>query len=344
MAETKMKSCLFRDGGLKDRAPALNLSYLVLKLAVCYNWPMGPRDKVHNRRRWFCRSGLVLLSVAGVVAVGLAGSSGLIAYMALHPLSRSSPTPTGMNTSAFLEIQFTTLDGLTLRGWHLPGRDNATVILIHGFARDRSELLLEAQWLTEQGFGTLLFDTRAQGVSGGAHIGLGYSERLDVRAAVNFLRAKSPNEIIGIMGYSMGAVAAIQAAAADSRIRAVLAVSPYADLRQLVNHQLGLARALAPLIMWWGEKMTGTRIADFDPLSAVAALAPRPILIMEAGNDAVLPPKSGRLLYEAASDPKQLWSVPGIPHVGFAQTTPDAYRQRILDFFQDTLLLDQAAP
>lgn len=305
---------------------------------------MDPQNTIRNRRRWLCRSGLVLLSVAGVVATGLAGSSGLIAYVALHPLSRSSPTPTGMDTNAFQEIQFTTLDGLTLRGWHLPGRGNASVILVHGFARDRSELLLEAQWLTERGFGALLFDMRAQGASEGAHIGLGYSEGLDVQAAVDFVRATSPDEVIGVMGYSMGAVAAIQAAASDSRIRAVLAVSPYVDLRQLVNHQLGSARALTALVIWWGEKMTGTRVADFDPLSAVAALAPRPILIVEAGDDVVLPPNCGRQLYEAASVPKQLWSVPGVPHVGFAQTTPDAYRQRVLDFFQDALLLDQDAP
>jgi alpha-beta hydrolase superfamily lysophospholipase len=305
---------------------------------------MGPRDKVHKRRRWLLRSGLVLLSVAGVVAAGLAGCSGVIAYMTLHPLSRSSPVPPGMNIRALREIQFTTQDGLTLSGWHLPGRDNATVILVHGFARDRTELLLEAQWLTERGFGALLIDTRAQGASEGEHIGLGYSERLDVRAAVDFVRAKSPDEVIGVMGYSMGGVAAILAAAEDPRIRAVLAVSPYADLRQLVNHQLGAARALARLVIWWGEQMTGTRVADFDPLSAAAALAPRPVLIMEAGNDAMLPPNSGRQLYEAASDPKQLWSVPGVPHVGFAQTTPDAYRQRVLGFFRDALLLYQEAP
>jgi alpha-beta hydrolase superfamily lysophospholipase len=304
---------------------------------------MGVQDKIQNRRRWLYRSGLALLSIAGIVGAGLAGSTGLIAYLALHPLSRSSPIPPGMNTQALQEIQFTTQDGLTLRGWHIPGRDNASVILVHGFARDRSELLLEAQWLMERGFGALLVDTRAQGASQGANIGLGYSEGLDVRAAVDFVRAKSPDEVIGVMGYSMGAVAAIQAASADPRISAVLAVSPYADLRQLIKHRLGWARALAPLVIWWGEKMTGTHASDFDPLVAVAALTPRPILIVEAGNDAMLPPNSGRQLFDAASDPKQLWSVPDVPHVGFTQTMRDAYQQRVLDFFQDALL-DQDAP
>jgi len=306
---------------------------------------MGSKDAMRDARPWFRRSALALMSLVGIVGVGLAGSSWLIAYVALHPPSRIvGPTLTGPNALALRDIRFATADGLILRGWHVPGQNGATVILVHGFARDRSELLLEAQWLAERGFGALLFDTRGQGASEGGHIGFGYPEALDVQAAVDFIRDLSPRERIGVMGYSMGAVAGIQAAAADARIQAVLAVSPYANPRELIKHRLGLARALAPFVIWWGEKMTGLRFADLNPLVAVAAIAPRSILILEAGDDAMLPPKSGRQLYAAAAEPKELWSVPGVPHVGFVQTAPDAYRQRMLDFFERFLISGQVSP
>ena len=284
------------------------------------------------------------MSFVGIVGLGLAGSSWLVAYVALHPRSRNvGSTLIAPQALALREVRFATEDGLTLRGWHVPGRNGATVILVHGFARDRSELLLEAQWLTRSDFGALLIDTRAQGASDGAHIGFGFSEALDVRAAVDFLRHLSPRERIGVMGYSMGAVATIQAAAADERIQAVLAVSPYANPRELVDHRLGFARMLAPLVIWWGEKMTDTCLADLNPLVTVAAIAPRPILILEAGDDTMLPPRSGRQLYAAAAEPKELWSVPGVAHVSFAQTVPDAYRQRMLDFFERFLISSQGS-
>jgi alpha-beta hydrolase superfamily lysophospholipase len=296
---------------------------------------------IPRRQRRLCRAGLMFLSLIGAIGVGVVGGSWLVAYVALHPPSRiTDPTSAERIMLATREITFVTADGLTLNGWHAPGTNHATVILVHGFARERHELLREAQWLSGSGFGVLLFDTRAQGASEGANIGFGLSEGADVRAAVDFVRDRSPEEAVGVMGYSMGAVAAIQAAAQDTRIGAVLVVSPYADPRQLIDYRLGFARPLAPLLIWWGERMSGLHIADLQPLVAVTKIAPRPILIMEAGNDTMLPPNCGRQLYEAASDPKGFWSAPDVPHVGFAESTPHAYRERLLSFFEQSLILE----
>jgi len=281
------------------------------------------------------------MPIIGLLGLGLICGTGVVAYVVLHPPTLTTrQTPLDPPALAYTDVSFTTSDGLLLRGWHLPGENGATVILVHGFARDRSELLPEARWLVKQGYSALLFDSRSQGASGGAHISLGYLERMDIRAAVDFVLQRSPGERIGVMGYSMGAVAAIQAAAEDPRIRAVVAVSPFATLREAVNHRLAHLRPLAPLIIWWGERMSGLRLDDLRPVDVVAALAPRPILIMQAGDDKMVPPESGQRLYKAAARPKELWSVPGVAHVDFRQAVPEAYQRRTIDFFKRYLAPD----
>jgi alpha-beta hydrolase superfamily lysophospholipase len=302
---------------------------------------MEPKNEAQDRPPRVSRSSLALLLILGGFGLGLLGGPWLFAYIALHPPTLATGhTPLDPPALAYHDVSFTTADGLVLRGWHLPGQNGATVILVHGFARERGELLPEARWLVKQGYSALLFDSRAQGASDGAHISLGYLEALDIRAAVDFVLERSPGERIGVMGYSMGAVAAIQAAAEDTRIQAVIAVSPFATLRASVDHRLARLRPLAPLITWWGERMTGLRLDDLRPVDVVAALSPRPILIMQAGGDKMVPPDSGRRLYEAAAAPKELWSVPGVAHVDFRQAVPEPYQRRMIDFFQRYLLPD----
>jgi len=302
---------------------------------------MKPINKLRNRHQRVYRLSLTLMPIIGLLGLGLFAGTGVVAYVVLHPPTLTSGgTPLDPPALAYTDVSFTTADDLLLWGWHLPGKNGATVILVHGFARDRSELLPEARWLVEQGYSALLFDSRAQGASDGAYISLGHLERLDIRAAVDFVLEQSPDERIGVMGYSMGAVAAIQAAAEDPRIRAVVAVSPFATLREAVNHRLAHLRPLAPLIAWWGERMTGLRLDDLRPVDRVAAISPRPLLIMQADDDKMVPPESGQRLYRAAAMPKELWSAPGVAHVDFRQAVPEAYKRRIIDFFQRYLSPD----
>jgi alpha-beta hydrolase superfamily lysophospholipase len=298
---------------------------------------MAPQGKAHGYHRWICLPGLVALP-----AIALLGGTWLVAYLTLHPITRSTgASPADWPALNYQEISFTTADGLLLRGWYLPGRGDAVVIMVHGFARDRSELLPEARWLVERGYAVLLFDLRAHGSSDGSHIGLGYLEALDVVAAVDYALARSPQQRVGVIGYSLGGVAAIHAASKDTRIEAVVAVSPFANLRDTVSYRLSLFRPLAPLVVWWGEQMTGLRLHDVQPTDWVAWLPPRPILIMQAGGDEMVPLDSGQRLFSAAGEPKELWSVPGVAHVDFRQALPETYKQRILDFLERYLPLRQ---
>jgi fermentation-respiration switch protein FrsA (DUF1100 family) len=279
------------------------------------------------------------IGVFALIGVGLTSGLWVVAYLTLHPRTQSTgQTPADPYGMAYREISFKTSDGLILRGWYIPGQNGATVVLVHGYARDRTELLPEARMLVNLGYGVLLFDTRAQGASDGAHIGLGYLETLDVRAAVDFALAQSPQTQIGVIGYSIGAVAALQAAAEDTRIRAVIAVSPFASLRDTVRHRFRKIQPPASILVWWGERMTGLDVDDLRPVDVVARIAPRPILIMQGEEDQMVPACSGQRLFAAALEPKELWSVPGVAHVDFRQAIPDEYQRKVIGFFEQVLI------
>lgn len=47
---------------------------------------------------------------------------------------------------------------------------------------------------------------------------------------------------------------------------------------------------------------------------------------------------TGKMLYDAAREPKELWLVPKAGHVDFEQFEPVAYEQHLIVFFDDNLL------
>jgi alpha-beta hydrolase superfamily lysophospholipase len=56
---------------------------------------------------------------------------------------------------------------LAIRGWHIPSRNRAAVILLHPMASNRLGALDHALMFARHGSGILMIDLRAHGESGG---------------------------------------------------------------------------------------------------------------------------------------------------------------------------------
>ena len=158
-----------------------------------------------------------------------------------NPISCIDRTPAKSGLHAE-EISFRSgLDGPDIFGWLLPSTGRRAVVLIHGLESyswdwEHPEL---AQAYVDAGFHVLLFDLRGHGRSTGNRLGLGWHERGDVRAAVDLLLARGfrPGSI-GVHGGSYGAVVALLAASITPEIAAVVADSPFADVRDLMDEQI----------------------------------------------------------------------------------------------------------
>ncbi|HET8630589.1 MAG TPA: alpha/beta fold hydrolase [Thermomicrobiales bacterium] len=249
------------------------------------------------------------------------------------------------------EVTFRTADGLALSGWYLPAaRPRDAVIICHGFAMSRNELLDLARGLRARDHAVLLFDFRAHGASAGDRSTIGYREATDIVAAVDFLRARPElaGRRIGVAGVSMGAAAAIQAAAREPRIAAVVADSSFAALDDVAANGIRLLYRLprypfAPLVIRFGELFCRTPIGLNRPIGAIGRIAPRPLLLIHCASDRLVPLTEARLLYAAAGEPKELWVVPDLDHACASLGLREDYLDRLDAFFSGALRAPEAA-
>ncbi len=233
--------------------------------------------------------------------------------------------------------------GLTLRGWYLLARNRAAIIVLHGAGCNRMCVWEMAQMFNKNGYGALILDLRAHGDSDGDTYRAGWK---DVTAAVAYLRGRRDVDHIGVWGFSLGGIAAIQGAARSPAVEAVVAdgagittLSEYPTPNTLVDW-LYVPFDIAFFTNWAlqsGEPLMPTT-------QAIAQLGSRPVMLIGTGGEG---PNRFELnctyqLYNAAREPKTLWIIPNIGHGTGFKTYPQAYEQKVIGFFNQALRLPSA--
>ncbi len=246
-----------------------------------------------------------------------------------------TPVDFGMD---YEEINLTTRDGLTLKSWYIASRNQAAVLIAHGASGNRASHLDQAKKLNESGFGVLLIELRGHGESDGSIITFSGE---DILAGVQFLKTRPDVEAdrIGVMGCSLGAMTAIQAAALTPDIQSVIAdgASPVAiedePPPQNIGEALMLPAYFSEYIVW---KLQGA--APPMPITrAVGVINPRPILFI-AGGELKSEVQAMQNFYDYTPGPKEFWIVPGAGHCGGWQVQNETYAQKMIQFFERTLL------
>jgi alpha-beta hydrolase superfamily lysophospholipase len=243
------------------------------------------------------------------------------------------------------DVTFESTDGTPIRAWLALAKAGApAVVLVHGFKTSRAEMLPWARFLHDAGYNALLLDLRGAGRSGGGTIGLGATETRDIRQAVQTAGEVFRTDDVAVLGISLGAGAAILAAADDPQIAAVVADSAWTDqdfqLARLGVIDVGPLRLpLPPLGVPAANAIVGADVTRARPLEAIARIAPRPILLIHSADDenATTPVDGAKKLYAAARDPKELWLAPSGGHVGAINAFPEEYRARVLAFLSNAL-------
>jgi len=247
------------------------------------------------------------------------------AVMVYRPKVRLIENPTSMLAWNYEEVSFESTDGVRISGWWIPSDPNQarnsdrTVIVCHGLGANKANQLVVAR-LLHGGYNLLAIDLRAHGRSGGNITTVGSDERYDVLGAVRWLRANraaQTRKIFGV-GASLGAAALVAAAADASEegqaIDALALYGTFDDLgalarsltQQYVPKPIGflLRRVMLPL----ADVHAGVRLESFRPAELIPFVWPRPVVILHGQQDEIIPFNHGRVLFNAALQPKHaLW-------------------------------------
>jgi uncharacterized protein len=235
-------------------------------------------------------------------------------------------------------------DGILLRGWKVraPQPNGAWVLLFHGVADNRMGVVEHALFLLRAGYSVTLMDARAHGASDGVVATYGWRESKDTSAILEALVASEHPRHIFALGESMGAAIALQSAAFDPRIEAVVAEASFASLREASYDYAGLQRfpllgktLFAPgawVMLARGQWIAGFSAADVSPEHAVAARA-FPVLLICDEADTTLPCRHAKKIYAAARGRKSLWKVPQAYHTAALGYQPAEFKRRVLAFF-----------
>ncbi len=262
-----------------------------------------------------------------------------------HPARVVYSNVTGINDTPIQKVSLKTSDGLTLTGWHIPSHNRATIILQHGWHANSSSMRKAALILAKHGYGVLMFDFRGQGQSEGDIVTLGLNETKDSDAAVQFALqlADTDKDKIGLLGNSMGAATGILATAHNPTIQALAVEGAFAELRDEIAVGIQVQTPLPPrpldaIFIWFAERQTGLSLSAIAPIDHIAAISPRPVLIMHGAADRRVFPESAHRLFDVAGDPKQLWIAPGATHIAIIDHDPAAYEAHVVTFFNQSLL------
>jgi fermentation-respiration switch protein FrsA (DUF1100 family) len=275
-------------------------------------------------------------AMASALIVFCAGEATACALTQTPRVTVAPATSTSGSIGARQTVTIQSASGSALRAWivrGVPGK--GAVLLLHGVASDRTSMLTRAQFLHDSGFTVLAPDFQAQGESPGAHITYGARESLDAASALAYLHAIVPDELIGVIGVSMGGAAALLGPG-PLKASAFVLESMYPTIRDAVSDRLeawfwpfgDVGRSLAPTLMGFIGANAGVAEAELQPIERIAQLG-APLMLLAGTIDPYTPLAEAESLYARAAEPKSMWAIEGAGHEDFHAFAPAEYERRV---------------
>lgn len=288
------------------------------------NAPSRPPPLRHlAKRRWLAAPGMLLvLALAVDPIVGRTLPARLVASPnggCPGDLAIDASTRAALGVTAERTV---TAGAVTLAAWVVDpvGPPRGTVLVLHGVLDRKESHVGTARALAREGLRALAVDLRGHGCSTGNQLGYGVLEAADLRVVLDALeRDGTLTGPLGVWGTSYGALQL----ASDARVRAVVAVAPFASLRQIVP---AYARRLLPGIHWLirdstlqGAITEGARLAGFDADDADSVRAicrtTAPVLLVHGTADIHIPIEHSEAILAARPTGTELVRVAGVDHL-----------------------------
>ena len=245
-----------------------------------------------------------------------------ILFLAQGALIYPAPRAIGPAPGGFEEIAYRTSDDLELSaGYRAAQPGFPTILYFHGNGADWVSSVVATDRLVPEGYGLLAAEYRGYRGNHGRPSEEGLYR--DGRAAIAFLARQgiNPGRIV-IIGNSIGSGVAVQMAT-EIRPMALVLISPFASLRQLVGEKF----------RWLPTGLLlRDRYENREKLGAVDA----PVLILHGDADTLIPHRHAELLAFGRGD-AELRIFPGYGH---DLAWHDVAEQAVIDFMARQIAKD----
>jgi uncharacterized protein len=217
------------------------------------------------------------------------------------PAGRLVSTPQNIGLD-YDPVKFGAADGVELSGWFVPGSSSVALLFCHGNAGNISHRLESLQVFNGLGLNTLIFDYRGYGESKGRTTESG--TYLDAEAAWNQLvELGYPADKIVIFGRSLGGAVAAHIAM-QKQPAALILESTFTSIPDL-------GARLYPIFPV--RLLSRFKYNTVDFVRRVQS----PVLVIHSSQDDIVPYDLGRMVYQAAGEPKEFLQIEGDHNSGF---------------------------
>ncbi len=274
---------------------------------------------------------MTLLGLAVALAAGYLLLTLVLTYV-VHQVPRR-PVTDVPDWGEMIDAHVTTRGGATVEVWRVvpEGQVRGTVVLVHGWSRNRDRMVARARHFAKLGMITVMFSARDHGQSSRFRMMNAAEFAEDTLAVIRWL-----GHPVILYGHSAGAGGAIIAAARQPDAVSLLFLEGcYADSREgLLNlyrwFNPFFGRFFGPMILNWMNLIYCFKMRSLSP-ERLAPHLKMPVMVIHGAEDRRFPVAFAHRLYHSFREGKaRLFVAPGAGH-SEASRHPD-YPAAVADF------------
>ncbi len=232
-------------------------------------------------------------------------------------------------------------NGIRLGAWYIPAAESEVlVVLLHGYGAEKSSLMDDAKALHAAGYACLLVDFRGSGESSESVTTIGYIEGEDVSETMSYVETEWPDTKVVLYGYSMGAVALLNAidrfgVEPDGVVIGAVYDSMLTTVRNRF-HVMGVPSfPSAECLIFWAGWQFDFNAFENNPADYATRVS-CPALVMHGSADTRAQLEEGRRVYDAlpGSAPKTFVEFKGLGHETYPTGAPELWSESVLGFMR----------
>lgn len=219
-----------------------------------------------------------------------------------------------------------------LESWYMSHPESKGLILLyHGYAGNKSQMLSRAMDLKDLGFATAIVGFRGSGNSEGKYTTIGYQESQDVINSFNFYQEKFPDQSLFLYGSSMGAAAIIKALSEEELpVEGIILEYPFGSLYQSVQNRFKVmgfpSFPMAAFLTFFGGYQLDFDGFEHNPAEYAKAVECPTLYLAGDNDDRVTNEETMEVYNNLQSVHKSLYIFKGGGHESFNEKFPEAWK------------------